>query len=177
MILILMGVSGAGKTTIGELLARDLGWPFYDGDDFHPQANIDKMRAGVPLTDDDRAAWLASLRQLIDQLLHERRSAVIACSALKQKYRELLQGENNDIRFFYLKGSYQLIQNRLASRHGHFMKADLLASQFAALEEPHNVPVVEISMEPLLIVEKIKEALGLPSQGMAKKGSILLCFL
>ena len=160
MILILMGVSGAGKTTIGKLLARDLDWSFYDGDDFHSRANIDKMREGVPLTDDDRDAWLAALRQLIDQLLHDRRSAVIACSALKQTYRELLKGEDGDVRFLYLKGSYDLIQKRLASRHGHFMKADLLASQFAALEEPNNIPVVEVSAEPLAIVGRIKEALG-----------------
>jgi gluconokinase len=164
MILILMGVSGAGKTTIGEMLARDLDWSFYDGDDFHPRANIAKMREGIPLTDDDRSAWLAALRQLIDQLLHERRSAVIACSALKQTYRELLKGEDDDVRFLYLKGSYDLIQKRLASRHGHFMKADLLTSQFAALEEPHDIPAVEVSAEPLAIVGRIKEALGMLPQ-------------
>jgi gluconokinase len=161
MILILMGVSGAGKTTIGALLARDLGWPFYDGDDFHPQTNIAKLRAGVPLTDDDRVAWLAALRRLIEQLLHERRSAVIACSALKQTYRERLQGNDPDVRVVYLKGDHALIHRRLQERQGHFMKAGLLASQFETLEEPQGALTVDISQEPAVLVSRIRQALEL----------------
>src|SRR5919109_2303157 len=108
MVVLLMGVSGAGKTTIGQRLAKDLGWPFYDGDDFHPQANIDKMRQGIALTDDDRAAWLAALHQLIHDFTSANQSAVIACSALKQSYRDrLLRGEK-DVRLVYLKGDYDL---------------------------------------------------------------------
>lgn len=161
MILILMGVSGVGKTTIGELLARDLDWPFYDGDDFHPRANTDKMSRGVPLTDDDRAAWLAALRQLIDRLLQERRSAIIACSALKQMYREYLQGNDLDVRFVYLKGDPALIHRRLQERRGHFMKAGLLTSQFETLEEPHDVVTMDVSRTPQTIVQCIKNSFGL----------------
>ena len=163
MILILMGVSGAGKTSFGELLARDRAWSFYDGDDFHPQVNIDKMRQGVALADDDRAAWLTALRALIAQLLREGRSAIIACSALKLAYRELLKGDDEDVRFFYLRGSYELISRRLASRQGHFMKSDLLASQFATLEESRDIPAVDIAKEPAVIVGEIKRALGILS--------------
>jgi gluconokinase len=165
MILILMGVSGAGKTTIGELLARDLGWPFHDGDDFHPQMNIDKMRRGVPLTDDDRAAWLAALRQLIDRLLQERQSAIIACSALRQTYRKRLQGDDRDIQFVYLKGDPALIRRRLQERQGHFMKAGLLANQFETLEEPHEVITVDVSRAPQAIVKCIKKKFGFSCQG------------
>jgi len=161
MILILMGVSGAGKTTIGKLLARDLTWSFYDGDDFHPQANIDKMRQGIALTDNDRAAWLTALRALIDRLLCEQRSAIIACSALKRTYRDLLKGDDEDVRFFYLKGNYELIHKRLASRSGHFMKSDLLASQFATLEESTDIPSVDVAKDPTAIVREIKRALGI----------------
>ena len=160
MILILMGVAGSGKTTIGQLLAADLGWPFYDGDDFHPPENINKMRNGWPLTDEDRRAWLAALRRLIDGLLHEHASAIIACSALKQAYRERLQGKDIDIRFVYLKGSYELIHQRLQARQGHFMQADLLASQYEALEEPGEALTVDIAAAPTAIIACIKKALA-----------------
>jgi gluconokinase len=164
MILILMGVAGAGKTTIGQLLAQDLRWPFYDGDDFHPPANIDKMSRGVALTDDDRAAWLASLRQLIERLLREQQGAVIACSALKQSYRQVLQQQNEDVHFIYLKGDPDLMRQRLEQRPGHFMKANLLASQFETLEEPadpEGVLTVEASLPPQAIVKSIKSGFGL----------------
>ncbi|HEV8711854.1 MAG TPA: gluconokinase [Candidatus Binatia bacterium] len=161
MVIILTGVSGSGKTTLGRLLAQDLGWPFYDGDDFHPQANIDKMRQGIPLSDDDRASWLTALRQQIDTLINNRQSAILACSALKHAYRERLRGDRAEVRFVYLKGDYALIRQRLQRRQGHFMQADLLASQFATLEEPEDVPAIDISQTPEAIVNSIKRALGL----------------
>jgi len=156
-----MGVSGSGKTTIGSLLAQDLGWPFYDGDDFHPQANIDKMRQGVPLIDADRDSWLTALRHHIDILLDNRQSAVLACSALKQAYRDRLGGDRPAVRFIYLKGDYALIRQRLQKRQGHFMPADLLKSQFATLEVPEDVLAIDISRTPEVIVNSIKRALEL----------------
>jgi len=161
MIIILMGVSGSGKTTIGHLLAQDLGWPFYDGDDFHPPSNIDKMRQGIPLTDDDRDAWLTTLRHQIDTLVDTRQSAVLACSALKQTYRERLGRGQPEVRLFYLKGDPALIRQRLLARQGHFMPADLLASQFATLEEPQGVPAIDIAQTPETVVGLIKRALAL----------------
>jgi gluconokinase len=161
MIIILMGVSGSGKTTIGSLLAQDLGWPFYDGDDFHPQANINKMRQGIPLTDEDRDSWLTALRHHIDTLLANRQSAVLACSALKQAYRDRLGGDRPAVRFIYLKGDYALIRQRLQKRQGHFMPADLLKSQFATLEVPEDVLAIDISRTPEVIVNSIKRALEL----------------
>jgi gluconokinase len=160
MIIILMGVSGSGKTTIGRLLAQDLGWPFSDGDDFHPQANVDKMRKGIPLTDDDRAAWLATLRHHIDTLVGDHRSAVLACSALKQAYRDRLSGGQAEVRFVYLKGDYELIRQRLFARRGHFMSASLLKSQFQTLEEPAEALVIDIAQTPEAAVEQIRRVLG-----------------
>ncbi len=156
-----MGVSGSGKTTIGSLLAQDLGWPFYDGDDFHPQTNINKMRQGIPLTDEDRDSWLTALRHHIDTLLANRQSAVLACSALKQAYRDRLGGDRPAVRFIYLKGDYALIRQRLQKRQGHFMPADLLKSQFATLEVPEDVLYIDISRTPEVIVNSIKRALEL----------------
>lgn len=160
MVIILMGVSGSGKTTIGRLLAQDLGWPFYDGDDFHPQANIDKMRQGIPLTDDDRDAWLTTLRHQIDTFVDTCQSTVLACSALKQTYRDRLN--RSEVRFIYLKGDPALIRQRLLARQGHFMPADLLASQFATLEEPQGVPAIDIAQTPETVVDLIKRALNVP---------------
>ena len=162
MVIIVMGVSGSGKTTIGQLLARDLGWTFYDGDDFHPQVNVNKMRQGIPLTDADRDSWLTAMQQLIDSLLQNDRSAVLACSALKQTYRHRLQRNPENVRFVYLRGDSDLIRQRLAARQGHFMRADLLESQFATLEEPLGVLAVDIAKAPETIVETIKAALLLP---------------
>ena len=161
MVIILMGVSGVGKTTIGQLLAQGLGWRFYDGDDFHPQANIDKMRQGIPLTDDDRWPWLHALRARIETCLRQGEAAILACSALKQVYRERLIADEAEVRLVYLKGSYALIHERLAQRQGHFMTQELLASQLATLEEPDRGITVEAGHPPATIVAYIRQQLGL----------------
>ena len=147
-ILILMGVSGCGKTTIGQKLACELNWPFYDGDDFHPQFNLEKMSRGIALNDLDRAPWLNNLQQLINRLVHQGKSAIVACSALKNTYRTQLQSNNKVIQFIYLKGSYSLIQARLNARKGHFMPSHLLKSQFDLLEDPTDSIVIDIHDPP-----------------------------
>ena len=154
MIVIVMGVAGSGKSTIGQLLADRVGWPFYDGDDFHPTANVEKMHAGIPLTDEDRSGWLSALVDLITEQLRQDQSAVIACSALKQQYRARLNVDAS-VRFVYLRGSYDLIEARLRQRAGHYMPPDLLASQFAALEEPQEALTFDVSQPPELIVTEI----------------------
>lgn len=164
MVVILMGVSGAGKTTVGELLAAQLGWPFYDGDDFHPAANVARMRRGEALTDEDRWPWLEALGDHIRALAAEGRSAVIACSALKASYRDRLLTGSEDARIVYLKGSYELIDERLRSRSGHFFDAGLLASQFEVLEEPGDVIVVDVDRTPERVVAEIRRRLGLEEE-------------
>ena len=159
MVIILMGVSGAGKTTVGQLLARELEWPFYDGDNFHPQANIDKMHRGIPLTDEDRAPWLSALQTLVQDCRRSGTSAVIACSALKQAYRDQLQAGTAGIQFVHLKGTFDLIYQRLRQRHGHFMDTDLLRSQFETLEEADGVLTVDVVHSPQVIVRQIRLAL------------------
>jgi gluconokinase len=154
MIILLMGVSGSGKTTVGEKLAERLGFEFRDADDFHPPENVAKMHGGVPLDDHDRAPWLENLRGLIETNLRERRGTILACSALKRKYRDFLRIDDA-VRFVHLKGDYRLIEKRLEQRVGHFMNSALLQSQFDALEEPKNALTVEIDAEPNEIVEKI----------------------
>lgn len=157
----LIGVAGSGKTTIGRLLAADLGWPFFDGDDFHPRANIDKMRRGIPLTDADRNPWLDALNRLIRDIAGEGRNAVVACSALKRAYRDRLREGAADVRFVYLRGDALLIQRRLEARPDHFMKAGMLASQLGALEEPADALIVDAAEEPNAIVARIRRAFGL----------------
>ena len=160
MIIILMGVSGSGKTTIGTRLAHALGWPFSDGDQFHPPANVAKMQQGLPLTDADRWPWLHTLRAHMETWLQQGLSAVLACSALKQVYRAHLLLEEPEVKLVYLQGEYARIHARLAQRRGHFMPPGLLASQFAALEEPAQGVVVDIGPPPETIVARIREQLG-----------------
>ena len=152
---IVMGVAGSGKTTVGELLAQRLGWSFYDADTFHPAENIAKMANGTPLNDSDRAPWLAALHALISTSLKEDRPGVLACSALKKSYRQQLLEGNEEVQFVYLKGSYDLIWSRISQRNDHYMKPQMLQSQFEALEEPTNALTFDVSMPVEEIVEGI----------------------
>ena len=154
MIVIVMGVSGSGKTTVGELLAERMGCGFSDADDFHPAANVEKMRAGVPLTDDDRWPWLQALRKAIEDWEAAGVSRVIACSALKDAYRDILS-PGDDVVFVYLKGDTETIAERLTARRGHYMNPNLLTSQFAALEEPADAIVADITPPPAAVVDEI----------------------
>lgn len=158
-----MGVSGAGKTTVGRRLAADLGWSFYEGDDFHPDANVRKMTAGIPLTDEDRLPWLRSLRALVERCLATGEDAVIACSALKESYRRLLAEGLDGVRFVHLTGDPRLIAERLEQRAGHFMKPGMLASQFTALEPPENAVVVDVTGSPEEITAEVRRRLSLPT--------------
>ncbi|ATC63915.1 gluconate kinase [Nibricoccus aquaticus] len=167
MIILLMGVAGSGKTTLGRLLATDLAWPFYDADDFHPPANVAKMAAGTPLTDGDRAPWLAALRQRIEQSLAANENAILACSALKAAYRHVLQPVPNEpIRLVYLRGTPELLASRLAARTGHFMKPAMLASQLSTLEEPADALLADIALPPATIVAQIRQSLGLSQNNL-----------
>ena len=159
MIIVLMGVSGAGKTTVGELLSERLGWPLLDADAFHPPANIEKMRSGIPLTDEDRWPWLDRLNSLLKENDSNGASALLACSALKQKYRDRLAAGCSNLRWVYLKGSFELIEARLKARKGHYMKAGLLESQFAALEEPVDAITADIGAAPEAIADAVEAAL------------------
>jgi gluconokinase len=163
VVLIIFGVSGAGKTTVGELLARELGWDFYEADDFHSPANIEKMRRGVPLTDDDRWPWLENLRELIKRCVAEGENAVLACSALKRVYRKHLR-VSAEVRFVFLRGDYAVIAKQLQRRRVHFMKPELLRSQFADLEEPgldEETLTIELGRTPQELVKEIETKLHL----------------
>jgi gluconokinase len=161
-ILVVMGVSSSGKSTVGTLLALQLHWEFEDGDWFHPARNIDKMHAGIPLTDEDRAPWLIAIADFIDQARLSGRRTVLACSALKRRYRTVIIGNRPDVQLVYLKGDMELIARRFAARHEHFMPQSLLQSQFDALEEPgsdeHPI-VVSVAPRPREIVGEILDAL------------------
>jgi carbohydrate kinase (thermoresistant glucokinase family) len=154
-----MGVSGSGKSTVGRLLASRLIWPFYDGDDLHAPDMIVKMSRGTPLTDQDREAWLDRISALVAELDQEARSGVIACSALKKVYRERIVGNSRSVRFVFLKGSYELISERVEKRKQHFMEARLLWSQFEILEEPEEALTIDVSADPQEIVDRIRQEL------------------
>ena len=158
MVIILMGVTSSGKTTVGRLLAAELGYHFYDADDFHPRANIDKMRRGIPLDDADRLPWLETLRDLVRRCLTENTDAVLACSALKEVYRRYLLVDSQ-VTLVYLKADQDLIRQRLQQRQGHFMNPALLESQFATLEEPKQGLWIDAALEPAAIVSAIRHQL------------------
>jgi gluconokinase len=158
MIIVIMGVAGSGKSTVGESLATELHYKFLDGDSLHPPRNIEKMRHDIPLTDADRAPWLAAIHGCIVESLQRAEDLVVACSALKQRYRDALNS-GVVITWVYLKGSKELIGERLRQRRHHFMKPEMLASQFAVLEEPADAIVVDVAMEPSVIVGQIVKAL------------------
>lgn len=160
MIVIIMGVVGAGKTTVGTLLASQLGWHFADADDFHPQSNVDKIHDGIPLTDEDREPWLNRLREAIITWITSGKNVVLACSALKDSYRRKLS-VGPQVLFVYLKGSGPLIAERLRSRQGHFAGESILASQLEALEEPETAILVDVAASPDQIVAQIKRALAM----------------
>jgi gluconokinase len=167
VIVIIFGVSGAGKTRAGKLLAQELGWRFYEADDFHSPANIEKMRRGIPLSDEDRWPWLERLRDLIKRCVESGENVVLACSALKRAYRQHLH-VSEEVKFVFLRGDYALIAKQLSRRRGHFMKPVLLGSQFADLEEPkpdEDVLTIELGRTPHEIVEEIKTKLRLINKG------------
>jgi gluconokinase len=152
---IIMGVSSSGKTTVGKALAARLGWDFYDGDDYHPFVNIEKMAAGVALNDEDRLPWLAALQVLIASGLEHDRPGVLACSALKESYRQVLLKDIQGVVIVYLKGDFDLIHTRMANRADHYMKPKMLKSQFEVLEEPVNALTMDISLSVEAIVQKV----------------------
>jgi gluconokinase len=160
MIIIVMGVAGSGKTTIGLLLAKELDWAFYDADNFHSESNRAKMSQGIALTDEDRADWLISLRGFIAQNIQQNNPAILACSALKNSYRNILKVDER-VKFVYLQGTYEQIKVRLSNRTGHFMSAGMLDSQFQTLEEPENALTVDIKNTPQDILAIIRKGLNL----------------
>jgi len=154
-----MGVAGSGKSTVGRALADVLDWSFYEGDDYHPQSNADKIASGSPLTDEDRYPWLKKLRQLIVTNLSEGHSLVLSCSALKENYRQILRGEDLNICFVFLRGEFDLIESRMRSRPYPYMRPEMLPSQFEALEEPTGAIIVDISCSVPNIVDQLKSQL------------------
>ncbi|CAM3740768.1 gluconokinase [Bordetella sputigena] len=172
VVLVLMGVSGCGKTTVAAILSGRLDWPFEEGDALHPQSNIDKMHAGHPLTDEDRAPWLEKVAQWVEERLDAGENGLITCSALKRPYRDIINRRGHGVEFVYLAGSKQTIAARLAARHGHFMPPTLLDSQFEALQEPTaDEPAirVDIGPAPSVIANTIVQTLGLTTTTAKKE--------
>lgn len=162
MVILIMGTTGAGKTTVGKIVADKLRWPFLDADDFHPTANIQKMRHGIPLNDTDRAPWLYNIHTELLRLSCSACNAVLACSALKQRYRDTL-ADGLDMRVVYLRGSYEQMRRHILERHGHFAGESILAGQFADLEEPKNAIVLGVSEPPEELAAQTIARLGLSS--------------
>jgi gluconokinase len=160
MVILLMGVSGSGKTTIGQMLSGQLNWPFIDGDSLHSAGNIAKMAAGIPLTDDDRAPWLQSIHAVIERWQAQNKNGIVASSALKEQYRQILL-TSSETKLVYLRGSYDLIYSRMQHRPGHYMKPEMLQSQFATLEDPKDAIVVDISLSAEQIVSTIRQKLAI----------------
>jgi gluconokinase len=154
-----MGVTGVGKTTVGRLLAEQTGWPLYDADDYHSTANVEKMRAGIPLTDEDRWPWLDRLNALLRAADARGESAILACSALKQRYRDRLQQGLAGVRWVHLQGDMELIRSRLGQRKGHYMNPALLQSQFDALEAPSDALIINVDDEPAVLAQRVFLAL------------------
>jgi gluconokinase len=161
MIVILMGVTGSGKTTVGKVLAERTGWPFHDADDFHSPANVEKMRGGIPLTDDDRWPWLDRLNTVLRATQAQGESAILGCSALKQRYRDRLQQGLENLRWVFLEGGIELIGSRLQARKGHYMNPALLQSQFDALEPPRDALNIDVDEEPAVLAERVLKGLDL----------------
>lgn len=161
MIIVVMGVSGCGKSTVGRALAESLGWRFIDADDHHPEANIRKMAHGIPLDDDDRRPWLEALRSILAAEHAAGRSAVLACSALKEAYRVVLKSAAPEVAFVHLRGTYDEVLALMKRRTGHFMKPDMLASQFATLEPPRDAVDIPVLLTPAEQVVLVKSHLGL----------------
>jgi gluconokinase len=161
VIIVVMGVAGAGKTTVGRMLAQSLGWEFHDGDDLHSEENKARMRRGIALDDAARVPWLRAVRELIEAMLSSGTSGVVACSALKQSYRDAIIVDPALVKFVYLKGSREQIAARIRNRRGHFMNPALEQSQFDTLEEPRDAIVEDVSSAPEAIVSSIRQALGL----------------
>jgi len=160
MVIVLMGVAGSGKTTIGLALAAQLGWTFRDADEFHPPANVEKMSRGLPLTDRDRQPWLAAIRAHIDQTLARGENTIVTCSALKEHYRRIIVPDPARVTLVHLTGDFALIAARMRAREGHFMKPAMLSSQFADLEPPRDALAVDIAQPPEAIVAQIRRALA-----------------
>jgi gluconokinase len=160
LIIVVMGVSGAGKSTLGRALAASLAWDFVEGDDYHPMVNIEKMRGGIPLNDEDRLPWLQALQDFLQRCEAEGKDMVLACSALKKDYRDLLAASAADIRFVYLSGERSLIRDRLKARQHHFMLPELLDSQLAALEPPRDAVPVPVQLSTRKQVDLLRKSLG-----------------
>jgi gluconokinase len=156
MIVVVMGVSGSGKSTVSRALAKELDWAFIEADDFHPPANVERMAAGQPLTDEDRAPWLSALRSQIDRHLERGENAVLTCSALKERYRTVLISDPDRVKFVHLHGARELLESRINQRQGHFMPATMLDSQLAALEPPENALVLDVVHTPQQLVAQIR---------------------